>query len=98
MKDKNKEIHARKIQVKRGSQVEKELDYNMFLSKNLSNTCIYTQRSVFFAKRDCQDPELKSGMKSFISNRELIKMLQDSNQVDYRALPSIVAQQVCNQV
>ena len=36
MKDKNKEIHARKIQVKRGSQVEKELDYNMFLSKNLS--------------------------------------------------------------
>ena len=46
MKDKNKEIHARKIQVKRGSQVEKELDYNMFLSKNLSNTCIYTQRSV----------------------------------------------------
>lgn len=56
MKDKNKEIHARKIQVKRGSQVEKELDYNMFLSKNLSNTCIYTQRSVFSQKEIVKTP------------------------------------------
>ena len=38
MKDKNKEIRVRKLQVKRGSQAEKELDHNMFLSKNL-NTC-----------------------------------------------------------
>ena len=98
MKDKNKEIYARKIQVKRGSQIEKELDYNMFLSKNLYNTCIYTQRNHFFTKRDCQDLKLKSKMKSFISKNELIKMLQDSNQVDYRALPANVAQQVCNQV
>ena len=58
MKDKNKEIHARKIQVKRGSQVEKELD-NMFLSKNLSNTCIYTQRSVFFRKKRLSRPRIK---------------------------------------
>ena len=98
MIDENKEIHARKIQIKRCSQAGKELDHNMFLSKNLSNTCIYTQRGTFFAKRDCQDPKLKSEMKSFLSKSELIKTLQDSNQVDYRALPSIVAQQVCNQV
>ena len=98
MKDKNKEIRVRKIQVKRGSQAEKELDYNMFLSKNLYNTCLYTQRNNFFTKRDCQDSELKSGMKSFLTFVDLIKMLQDSNQVDYRALPSIVAQEVCIQV
>jgi putative transposase len=98
MIDENKEIHARKIQVKRGSQAEKELDHNMFLSKNLSNTCIYIQRNHFFTKRDCQDPKLKSEMKSFLTFVELIKMLQDSNQVDYRALPAAVAQQVCIQV
>lgn len=98
MKDKTKEIRVHKIQVKRGSQVEKELDYNMFLSKNLYNTCLYTQRNNFFTKRDCQDPELKSKMKSFLTFVDLIKMLQDSNQVDYRALPSNVAQQICIQV
>ena len=98
MKDKNKEIRVRKLQVKKGSQAEKELDHKLFLSKNLSNTCIYIQRNKFFTKRDCQDPKLKSEMKSFLTFVELIKMLQDSNQADYRALPSIVAQQVCIQV
>lgn len=98
MKDKTKEIRVRKIQVKRGSQVEKELDHNMFLSKNLYNTCLYTQRNNFFTKRDCQDPKLKNEMKSFLTFVDLIKILQDSNQVDYRALPANVAQQVCIQV
>ena len=56
MIDENKEIHARKIQVKRGSQAEKELDHNMFLSKNLSNTCIYTQRGTFFRKKRLSRP------------------------------------------
>ena len=98
MIDKNKEIRVRKLQVKSGSQAEQELDHNMFLSKNLSNTCIYIQRNKFFTKRDCQDPKLKSEMKSFLTFVELIKMLQDSNQVDYRALPVAVAQQVCIQV
>ena len=98
MTDENKEIHARKIQVKSGSQAEKELDHNMFLSKNLYNTCLYIQRNNFFTKRDCQDPKLKSEMKSFLTFVDLIKMLQDSNQVDYRALPANVAQQVCIQV
>ena len=98
MTDKNKEVRVRKLQVKSGSQAEKELDHKMFLSKNLSNTCIYIQRGTFFTKRDCQDPKLKSEMKSFLTFVELIKMLQDSNQVDYRALPAAVAQQVCIQV
>lgn len=98
MTDKNKEIRVRKLQVKSGSQAEKELDHKMFLSKNLSNTCIYIQRNQFFTKRDCQDPKLKSEMKSFLTFVDLIKMLQDSNQVDYRALPTNVAQQVCIQV
>ena len=79
MTDKNKEIRVRKIQVKRGSQAEKELDHNMFLSKNLYNTCLYIQRNNFFTKRDCQDPKLKSEMKSFLTFVDLIKMLQDSN-------------------
>lgn len=98
MVDENKEIRVRKLQVKKGSQAEKELDHKMFLSKNLSNTCIYIQRNQFFTKRDCQDPKLKSEMKSFLTFVDLIKMLQDSNQVDYRALPTNVAQQVCIQV
>ena len=98
MTDKNKEIRVRKLQVQKGSQAEKELDHKMFLSKNLSNTCIYIQRGTFFTKRDCQDPKLKSEMKSFLTFVDLIKMLQDSNQVDYRALPANVAQQVCIQV
>lgn len=98
MVDENKEIRVRKLQVKKGSQAEKELDHKMFLSKNLSNTCIYIQRNQFFTKRDCQDPKLKSEMKSFLTFVDLIKILQDSNQVDYRALPTNVAQQVCIQV
>jgi len=97
MIDKNKEIRVRKLQVKRGSQAEKELDHNMFLSKNLYNTCLYIQRNNFFTKRDCQDPKLKSEMKSFLTFVDLIKMLQDSNQVDYRALPVVNAQQTCIQ-
>ena len=51
MTDKNEEIRARKLQVKSGSQAEKELDHKMFLSKNLSNTCIYIQRNKFFTKK-----------------------------------------------
>ena len=97
MKDKNKEIRVRKLQVKKGSQAEKELDHKMFLSKNLYNTCTYIQRNLFFTKRDCQDPKLKSEMKSFLTFVDLIKMLQDSNQVDYRALPVVNAQQTCIQ-
>ena len=69
----------------------------MFLSKNLYNTCIYIQRNKFFTKRDCQDPKLKSEMKSFLNFVDLIKMLQKSNQVDYRALPVDNAQHVCIQ-
>lgn len=59
MIDENKEIHARKIQVKSGSQAEKELDHNMFLSKNLSNTCIYTQRGTFFRKKRLSRPQIE---------------------------------------
>ena len=38
MKDESKKIHARKIQVKRGSQAEKELDYNIFSQKEIVKT------------------------------------------------------------
>ena len=98
MKDKNFILYTRKIQIKRTDQAYKELDLMMFLSKNLYNTCLYRERQIFFAKRDCQDLEEQKKLKSYLTNSELIKQLQDENQTDYRALPAIVSQQVCNQV
>ena len=70
----------------------------LFLSKNLYNACLYIERQLFFKKRDCKDPIEKSKLVSFISNFTLSKQLQDSNNHDYRALPSAVSQQVCKQV
>ena len=98
MKDKNFILYTRKIQIKRTDQAYKELDQMMFLSKNLYNVCLYRERQTFFKKRDCQDLEEKKKLKSYLTNSELIKQLQDENQTDYRALPAIVSQQVCNQV
>ena len=97
MKDKTKTLLTGEIQVTPFDPIFIELDHMMFLSKNLYNVCIYTQRQFFFDKRDCKDPVLKSKMKGFISNFELSKKLQDENNPDYRALPAAVSQQVCKQ-
>ena len=97
MKDKTKTLLTGEIQVTPFDPIFIELDHMMFLSKNLYNVCIYTQRQLFFDKRDCKDPVLKSKMKGFISNFELSKKLQDENNPDYRALPAAVSQQVCKQ-
>lgn len=98
MKDKTKILYTRKIQIKRTEQAYKELDQMMFLSKNLYNTCLFRERQIFFAKRDCQDLGQKKRMKAFLTNFELSKQLQDENQIDYRALPQAVSQQVCKHV
>lgn len=48
MKDESKKIHVRKIQVKRGSQAEKELDYKMFLSNYIASMlCIIHSFKIF---------------------------------------------------
>ena len=98
MKDKTKTLLAAEIQVTPFNPVYDELDRMMFLSKNLYNACLYTERQLFFQKRDCKDPELKSKLKGFIGNFALSKQLQDEDNPDYRALPAAVSQQVCKQV
>lgn len=98
MKDKTKTLLTGEIQVTPFDPIYPELDQMMFLSKNLYNTCLYIERQIFFQKRDCKDPILKSKLKGFIDNFMLSKQLQDENNPDYRALPSAVSQQVCKQV
>lgn len=98
MKDKTRTLLTGEIQVTPFDQSYNEIDRMMFLSKNLYNACLYVERQLFFQKRDCKDPELKSKLKGFISNFELSKQLQDANNPDYRALPTAVSQQVCKQV
>lgn len=98
MKDKNNILYTRKIQIKRTDQAYKELDQMMFLSKNLYNTCLYRERQTFFTKRNCQDIEEQKKLKSYLTWVELINQLTHENQIDYRALPSVVSQQVCKHV
>ena len=98
MKDKTKTLLSAEIQVTPFNPVYDELDHMMFLSKNLYNACLYTERQLFFKKRDCKDPVQKSKLVSFMSNFTLSKQLQDSDNPDYRALPVAVSQQVCKQV
>lgn len=98
MTDKNFILYTRKIQIKKTDQAYKELDQLMFLSKNLYNTCLYRERQTFFTKRDCQDFEEQKKLKSYLTWVELINQLTHENQIDYRALPSAVSQQVCKHV
>ena len=98
MKDKTQTLLTGEIQVTPFDPIFTELDQMMFLSKNLYNTCLYIERQIFFQKRDCKDPVLKSKLKGFIDNFMLSKQLQDQNNPDYRALPVAVSQQVCKQV
>lgn len=94
MKDKTKTLLTGEIQVTPFDSSYNELDKMLFLSKNLYNACLYTERQKFFEKRDSKD----SSLKGFLTNFELSKKLQDENNPDYRALPSAVSQQVCKQV
>ena len=94
MKDKTKTLLTGEIQVAPFDSSYDELDGMMFLSKNLYNTCLYTERQKFFEKRDSKD----STLKGFLTDFELSKKLQDEDNPDYRALPSAVSQQVCKQV
>ena len=98
MKDKTRTLLSAEIQVTPFDESYNEIDHMLFLSKNLYNACLYIERQLFFKKRDCKDPIEKSKLVSFISNFTLSKQLQDSNNHDYRALPSAVSQQVCKQV
>ena len=98
MKNKNFILYTRKIQIKRTDQAYKELDQMMFLSKNLYNVCLYRERQTFFRKRDCKDLEEQKKLKSYLTWIELINQLTNENQIDYRALPSAVSQQVCKHV
>ena len=98
MKDKTRTLLTGEIQVTPFDESYNEIDHMMFLSKNLYNTCLFIERQIFFQKRDCTDPVLKSKLKGFIDNFMLSKQLQDQNNPDYRALPSAVSQQVCKQV
>ena len=98
MKDKTRTLLSAEIQVTPFDESYNEIDQMLFLSKNLYNACLYIERQLFFKKRDCKDPIQKSKLVSFISNFILSKQLQDSNNPDYRALPSAVSQQVCKQV
>lgn len=63
-----------------------EMDKVSFLSKNLYNSTLYSIRQHFFDN------------KEFISYSKLNKIFGDSNQVDYRALPSKVSQQTMKMV
>ena len=98
MKDETKTLLSCIIQVTPFDSIYEELDHELFLSKNLYNTCVYIIRQLIFKKRDCTDPVLKSTMKGYMTGFELSKMLQDEDNVDYRALPAAAAQQVCKQV
>ena len=83
MKDKTKTYKTCEIQVTPFDLIYKELDFMMFLSKNLYNTCLFTERQCFFEKRDCQDHVLKNKMKGFISNLSYEQVQIESNSVIY---------------
>ena len=97
MKDKTKTLLTAEMQIKPSNPAYKELDNELFLSKNLYNTFLYTERQLYFAKQKCTDPEEKAKMKGFISDFDLITEFRHTNNRDYRALPSAVAAQTCMQ-
>lgn len=67
---------------KKGSAQYKELDQLCFLSKNLYNAGLYTVRQYFFTK------------KKFLGYNQLTNQFSGTNQPDFGALPSKVAQHV----
>ena len=86
------------IHIKRNNPAYEELDKMMFLSKNLYNTCLYRERKCYFEKRDKVKAGIEDDSPWFIKEYDLAKELAHEKQVDFKALPSAVAQQVCYQV
>ncbi len=97
MKDKTKTLLTAEIQVKPSNPAYKELDNELFLSKNVYNASLYVEKQLFFAKQKCTNLEEKAKMKGFISDFDLITEFRHTNNRDYRALPSAVAVQTCMQ-
>lgn len=64
----------------------KELDMLCFKSKNLYNACVYSTRQYYFKEKK---------FKNYYENQ---KEFQNSNNIDYRALPSKVSQRVLKMV
>lgn len=69
------------IQIKKGTELYKELDKYCFLSKNLYNSTLYAIRQHFFLTKNYKN--YNSLNKDFIKN----------HQIDYYALPTKVSQQ-----
>ncbi len=74
-------------QIGRNHRLFKELDRVSFLSKNLYNAGLYQARQSFFANHE-----------SYKDYLNLQKEFQNTNQIDYRSLPSKVSQHVLKQV
>ena len=74
-------------QIGKNHRLFKELDRVSFLSKNLYNAGLYQARQSFFANNE-----------SYKDYLNIQKEFQDSNQIDYRSLPSKVSQHVLKQV
>ena len=68
------------IQIKKGTELYKELDRYCFLSKNLYNSTLYAIRQHFFAT------------KKYKNNYSLINEFTQNNQLDYCSLPAKVSQ------
>lgn len=73
--------------IKKGHALWAECDRLCFLSKNLRNAALYQIRQAFFADEG-----------KYLGYNELQKQFQNENQVDYRALPAKVAQQILMQL
>jgi len=71
----------------------KQIDHLCFLSKNLYNYVNYLLRQNYFEnmKKEKKD-------KVWINEYELVKKLTAENQVDFRALPNNVSQQIIYQL
>lgn len=67
---------------KKGSKYYDEMDQLCFLSKNLYNATLYHKRQSFFSDED------------LISFNALRQKFVDEDQVDYRALPAKVSNQI----
>lgn len=72
--------------IKKSNLIFKELDQMCFLSKNLYNAVLYTIRQHYF------------NTKQYKNRYEIINEYTKNNQIDYRALPAKVSQEIINQV
>jgi len=81
--------------IKPSNEIYKILDDLCFKSKNLYNKANFIIRQNFFevtkAKENTEIPNRKN---AYINYYELQKMLQNSNDTDYRAIPAACSQQI----